>query len=83
MLDVAGDAAAGRGVDEVVSIKLLSSFDCLEILDLRSSNSEFNKKPSFSCRFIFEQLFTNFSTVSQTTSIKLSSSVRENRLCKI
>ena len=76
---------AGIGVEVVVhvSIILSSSLDCFEIIALSSSSSEFNKNPPCSFLFIFEHRFTNFSIVSQTTSIKLSSSVSANRLCKM
>ena len=80
-----GGGIAGIGVEDIVDVSMIlfSSIDCFAIIDLSSSSSEFNKKPPCSCLFMFEHRFTNFSTVSQTTSIKLSSSVIARRLCKI
>lgn len=79
---MSGGGMADIGVDDITDV-LLSSFDCFEIIDLSRSSSEFNKKPPCSCLFMLEHFLTNFSTVSQTTSIKLSSSVSASRLCKM
>lgn len=76
---------AGRGVEEGDDndklLFVMFSLFLLAIMDFNNSSSEFKRKPACSLLFMLAQRLTNFSMVSHTTSIKLSSSVNARRLC--
>ena len=70
----------GNDVDKLFGVFSLFFFSTI---DFSNSSSELKRKPACSFLFMLAQRLTNFSMVSQTTSIKLSSSVNARRLCNI
>lgn len=78
-----GMGAGEQEGDDVDKLPEVFSLLFFSTIDFNKSSSELKRKPACSFLFMFEQRLTNFSMVSHTTSIKLSSSVNARKLCNI